>query len=89
MVKRAALVEKDAGCLNVVKKHLLKASIPDIHPSADGMREGWGEKSGTREYLRKRNMEIRARFRAGSPIDRLTEVFCLSYDSIKKIVYSR
>lgn len=53
------------------------------------MCEGWGEKSGTREYLRKRNMEIRARFRAGSPIDQLTEVFCLSYDSIKKIVYSR
>jgi len=58
-------------------------------PSLEGMRKGWGEKSGTRDYLRKRNMEIRARFREGMSIDQLSEIFCLSCDSIKKIVYAK
>lgn len=58
-------------------------------PSLDGMRKGWGEKSGTRDHLRRRNAEIRALFRQGSSIDRLSEIYCLSHDSIKKIVYSK
>jgi hypothetical protein len=58
-------------------------------PSLEGKRRGWGERTGSKEYLRRRNMEIRSRFRQGSTIDQLTEAFCLSYDSIKKIVYSK
>jgi Mor family transcriptional regulator len=57
-------------------------------PKPDGIRKGWGEKTGNKEYLRSRNYEIKAKFREGSSIDQLTAVFCLSYDSIKKIVYS-
>lgn len=58
-------------------------------PSHESLRKGWGERSGTKEHLRRRNLEIRSRFREGLSIDQLTQVFCLSYDSIKKIVYSK
>ena len=58
-------------------------------PCPEGVRKGWGESSGKRAYLHSRNSEIRALFREGSSIDQLTAVFCLSYDSIKKIVYSK
>jgi len=58
-------------------------------PSPDGMRKKWGVSSGSRAYLLKRNSEIKSRFRNGMTIDQLTAEFCLSYDSIKKIVYSK
>lgn len=58
-------------------------------PSPEGERKGWGESSGSRMYLKGRNSEIRSRFREGLSIEQLTSVFCLSYDSIKKIVYSK
>jgi Mor family transcriptional regulator len=58
-------------------------------PSPEGMRKGWGENSGSKAFLQSRNSEIRSLFSEGSSIDQLTAVFCLSYDSIKKIVYSK
>lgn len=58
-------------------------------PSPEGIRKGWGENTGNKAYLQSRNSEIRSLFCEGSSIDHLTEVFCLSYDSIKKIVYSK
>jgi hypothetical protein len=58
-------------------------------PSPEGIRKGWGENSGSKAYLQSRNLEIRSLFRDGISIDQLTGVFCLSYDSIKKIVYSK
>lgn len=48
-----------------------------------------GEKKQAREYLDQRNAEISRKFSAGISIDKLSETFCLSYDSIKKIVYSK
>jgi hypothetical protein len=58
-------------------------------PNPEGVRKGWGENSGSKAYLQSRNSEIRSLFRGGLSIDQLTGVFCLSYDSIKKIVYSK
>ena len=58
-------------------------------PSPEGVRKAWGENSGSRAYLKTRNLEIKSRFHQGLSIDRLTAEFCLSYDSIKKIVYSK
>ncbi|GGP11659.1 CD3324 family protein [Oceanobacillus neutriphilus] len=58
-------------------------------PKLPEERKKWGEKTGTREYLDQRNAEIRRKFSDGMSIDKLTETFCLSYDSIKKIVYSK
>ncbi|WP_151736218.1 CD3324 family protein [Paenibacillus tengchongensis] len=52
-------------------------------------RRKWGQNSGAAEYYRKRNHAIREAFRTGTGIERLSEQFGLSVDSIKKIVYSR
>lgn len=57
-------------------------------PNPKGIRKGWGEGSGNREYLKCRNRTIRDKFRTGMTMDQLSEEFCLSIDSIKKIVYT-
>ncbi|MGM1047355.1 MAG: CD3324 family protein [Bacillota bacterium] len=58
-------------------------------PNSEGSRKKWGEKSGNRNYLILRNGQIRQKFNEGSTIDQLSELFSLSHDSIKKIVYSK
>ena len=56
-------------------------------PNLNGTRKEWGESSGNRAYLNDRNIEIREKFGEGLSIDHLSGTFCLSIDSIKKIVY--
>lgn len=79
----------------ILPEELLKEIQKYVHgeviyiPNPDGFRKRWGEKSGNRSYLIQRNDEIRQKFTAGFTIDELSIHFCLSYDSIKKIVYSR
>ena len=58
-------------------------------PKPEGARKGWGENSGSKAYLKSRNLQIKSRFSDGLSIEQLTTVFCLSFDSIKKIVYSK
>lgn len=58
-------------------------------PKPDGSHKKWGEKSGSRHYLNHRNDEIRQKYSTGMCIDQLSEEYCLSYESIKKIVYSK
>ncbi len=49
----------------------------------------WGERTGTREDLRRRNQDIQSLYRRGTSIDELMEQYHLGYDSIRKIIYSR
>ncbi|WP_413373967.1 CD3324 family protein [Paenibacillus taichungensis] len=58
-------------------------------PKPKETHQKWGENSGSRMVLEQRNDEIRQLFAAGMSIDQLIEQFCLSIDSIKKIVYSK
>jgi Mor family transcriptional regulator len=58
-------------------------------PKPEGLRKKWGENSGSRKYLHQRNNEIRQKFSVGVSMDQLSDQFFLSYDSIKKIVYSK
>ena len=51
-------------------------------------RASWGELSGSRDEVRRRNNEIVRNYRNGYTIERLTDLFCLSRSSIKKIIYS-
>lgn len=46
----------------------------------------WGELSGTRHQIQKRNLEIVRRRAKGESIYSLMERYHLSYDSIRKIV---
>lgn len=58
-------------------------------PNREGVRKRWGENSGYRNQLLRRNQEIRERFGGGETIDRLAAGFHLSHESIKKIVYGK
>ncbi|MDP4088003.1 MAG: CD3324 family protein [Bacillota bacterium] len=58
-------------------------------PSENNARKRWGEKSGNRDFLLKRNEEICSKYKSGYTIPDLAEEFFLSIDSIKKIVYTR
>jgi len=51
--------------------------------------KNWGETSGYRQKLLKRNVMIVNRYRAGVTLSELAEEYFLSYDSIKKIVYGK
>ena len=51
--------------------------------------KGWGEASGYRDKLNKRNMSICSRYAAGASILELAEKFFLSPESVKKIVYGK
>lgn len=49
----------------------------------------WGESSGYRQKLLKRNVMITNRYKAGMTLAELAEEYFLSLDSIKKIVYGK
>ena len=49
----------------------------------------WGEISGGRKELLKRNEKICSAFRGGASLRELAEKYCLSEDAIKKIVYNK
>lgn len=48
----------------------------------------WGEASGARSYYKRRNAEIRKKYADGSKIDELCEEYHLSYDTIRRIIYT-
>ena len=54
-------------------------------PRSDG-RAGWGTGSGTRAELDERNRAIRREFAEGARTADLAEKYCLSPDSIRKIL---
>ncbi|WP_274364999.1 CD3324 family protein [Paenibacillus thermotolerans] len=80
---------------NVLPKQLLQEIQKYVHggmvyvPTPKATRKRWGENSGSRTYLTHRNNEIRRKFSDGLTIDQLSDQFCLSCESIKKIVYSK
>lgn len=55
-------------------------------PTAE--KRGWGETTGYRRQLAERNRDIRQAFSHGVAIDALAEVYRLSVESIRRIVYS-
>lgn len=56
-------------------------------PQIDNVRLTWGSKSGSHEKITFRNAEIVKKYRQGSTIEELSEIFYLSSESIRKIVY--
>ncbi len=57
-------------------------------PRKEGQK-GWGEASGNRSRLEKRNAVIRQMYSAGKTVFELAEEFFLSPETIKKIVYGK
>ena len=57
-------------------------------PAGDAKRP-WGEMTGYRRYLAERNQEMKAKFSEGADIEWLADAYCLSVESVKRIVYSK
>jgi len=55
----------------------------------DREREKWGEITGSRSFYRERNEEIRKKYLQKMSIQHLAEEYCLSVETIRKIVFSR
>jgi len=58
-------------------------------PQASDNRKSWGEISGSKLELGKRNLEIKQRFSEGVEISQLAIEYCLAEETIKRIVYSK
>lgn len=47
----------------------------------------WGSKSGAKDYYIKRNTEIRKKYQEGMSIQELSDLYGLSHDTIRRILY--
>ncbi len=58
-------------------------------PASDGQRRTWGERSGYRKELQKRNETILAEYQQGASADDLADRYHLSVYAIRKIIYQK
>ncbi len=75
-----------AGLLAQVQKY---AEGKVIYVPRTDKPKGWGEASGYREKLNRRNALIRSRYCAGRSIFEIAEEFFLSPETVKKLVYGK
>lgn len=82
---------KYINAADVLPKELLKEILNYVDgellyiPTSKRKRK-WGERSGSREYYKKRNKEIIHQYKSGATISNIAKDYCLSYDSVRKIV---
>ena len=74
---------------NLLKQIQRYVSGETIYIPAKNEKKAWGESSGYRAYLAKRNQSMKKDFADGLSIEQLSEKYCLSFDSVKHIVYSK
>lgn len=74
------------GLLKEVQKY---AGGKLLYIPVENESKSWGEVSGYRQKLLKRNVMISNRYKAGATLSELAEEYFLSLDSIKKIVYGK
>ena len=61
-----------------------------IYVPADQARpKSWGEVSGYRQELQRRNCKIIQEYRDGASMEYLAEKYCLSIYAIRKIIYQK
>lgn len=56
-------------------------------PSKNGNKKGWGELSGYKREIEKRNKKIRMDYKHGKSLEELSKSYFLSIHSIRKIIY--
>lgn len=56
-------------------------------PSKNENKKGWGELSGYKREIEKRNKKIRMDYKYGKSLEELSKSYFLSIHSIRKIVY--
>lgn len=82
---------KYINAADVLPKELLKEILNYVdgellYIPTSGKKQKWGECSGSREYYKKRNSEIINQYKNGATITNIAKNYCLSYDSVRKIV---
>lgn len=58
-------------------------------PTDQTRQRQWGEVSGYRKELQRRNRRITEEYRQGTPVERLAEQYSLSVYAIRKIIYQK
>ncbi len=58
-------------------------------PAKSEQHKSWGELSGYRRELERRNKAILAEYHRGVPIGELADRYCLSVFAIRKIIYQK
>ncbi|MED4584344.1 CD3324 family protein [Brevibacillus choshinensis] len=58
-------------------------------PKPETTHQKWGTRSGGRKLIDDRNRSMKASFKCGRSIDQLAMEYCLSVETIKKIVYTK
>ena len=74
---------------NLLRQIQKYVSGETVYIPAGSVKKAWGESSGYQQFIRERNADMRAAFSQGKSIGELMEQYALSYDSVKRIVYSR
>lgn len=79
---------------NVLPEELLKevqkyAAGKLLYIPSGEEKRAWGETSGYRDQLQRRNLMIRNKYANGMTVSELADEYYLSLDSIKKIIYSK
>lgn len=82
---------KYINAADVLPKELLKEIFNYVdgellYIPKSGNKQKWGQCSGSREYYIKRNREIINKYIDGATISNIAKEYCLSYDSVRKIV---
>lgn len=72
-----------AELISEIRKYIEGEAI--YIPRAVG-RAAWGCSTGTRAELDQRNRQIREEYKSGIPVRELSDKYCLSTDSIRKIL---
>lgn len=71
--------------LNEIQKYVQGEKV--YIPRKDNIKSKWGQKSGAREELSFRNSQITKKYEEGLSMEELSQLFCLSYETIRKIIY--
>ena len=58
-------------------------------PTKDEQHKAWGELSGYREELKRRNQMIVSEYRQGTSVEELADRYYLSIYAIRKIIYQK
>ena len=58
-------------------------------PAKDEQHKAWGELSGYREELKRRNQRIVSEYRQGTSVEELADRYYLSIYAIRKIIYQK
>lgn len=58
-------------------------------PAREDRHRAWGERSGSRGELAKRNATISDAYREGVSMEELADSYCLSIHAIRKIIYKK